>query len=94
MRGTRGTETSKYPEEEKETIDFLSSGERKGKSPNRNACIPGFGLHKVLKEDSGTVWEVRPERVKGPYTKSESSRQHPEYHGTRETLWEGAETTP
>ena len=32
---TRGTETSQYPEEEKESIDFLSSGDRKGKSLNR-----------------------------------------------------------
>ena len=38
-RRTRGSETSKYPEEEKETIDFLSSGERKGKSLNPNACM-------------------------------------------------------
>ena len=29
----------------KKTIDSVSSGERKRKSPNRNACIPGFGLH-------------------------------------------------
>ena len=47
-KGTRGTETSKYPEEKKEknlskerNIDFQSSGERNGKSLNRNACIPG-----------------------------------------------------
>ena len=32
---TRGTETSQYPEEEKESIDFLSSGDRKGKGLNR-----------------------------------------------------------
>ena len=32
---TRGTETSQYPQEEKEIIDSLSSGDRKGKSPNR-----------------------------------------------------------
>ena len=31
---TRGTETSQYPQEEKEIIDSLSSGDRKGKSPN------------------------------------------------------------
>ncbi len=55
MRGTRGTETSKYPEEEKETIDFLSSGERQGKSPNRNASIPGFGPQTVFHEDSRMV---------------------------------------
>ena len=34
--GTGGTETSQYPEEKKTTCDFLSSGERKGKSLN---CI-------------------------------------------------------
>ena len=32
---TRGTETSQYPQEEKEKIDGPSSGERKGRSPNR-----------------------------------------------------------
>ena len=40
--GTRGTETSKYPEEKKESIDFLSSGERTGKSPNHLACQVGL----------------------------------------------------
>ena len=33
--GTRGNDTSEYPEESKEIIDSLSSGERKGNSPNR-----------------------------------------------------------
>ena len=32
--GTWGTETSKYPEEEKIINDSRSSGERTGKSPN------------------------------------------------------------
>ena len=32
---TRGSETSQYPQEEKESIDSQSSGERNGKSPNR-----------------------------------------------------------
>ena len=35
MGRTRGTETSQYPEEEKEMIDSLSSGDRKGRSLNR-----------------------------------------------------------
>ena len=30
----------------KKTFDVLSSGERKGQSPNRHACMAGFGLHK------------------------------------------------
>ena len=34
MKATRGTETSKYPEEKKEKFDSPSSGERTGKSPN------------------------------------------------------------
>ena len=34
-RETQGTETSKYLKEEKESIDFLSSGERTGNRPNR-----------------------------------------------------------
>ena len=33
---TQGTETSKYLEEEKTSSDFLSSGERKGISPNQS----------------------------------------------------------
>ena len=36
-RGTRRTETSKYPEEKKTKCDSLSSGERKGKSPNQSS---------------------------------------------------------
>ena len=40
---TRGTETSQYPEEEKENIDFLSSGDRKGKSLNR-LCYGTVGV--------------------------------------------------
>ena len=34
-KGTRGTETSKYPEEKKINNDSVSSGERKRKSPNQ-----------------------------------------------------------
>ena len=29
----------------KKIFDFQSSGERNGKSPNRRACMSGFGLH-------------------------------------------------
>ena len=36
VEGTGGIETSQYPEEEKTTRDSLSSGERKGISPNRS----------------------------------------------------------
>ena len=29
----------------KKIFDFQSSGERNGQSPNRHACMAGFGLH-------------------------------------------------
>ena len=48
--------------------------------------------------DSATItersWKDRPERVKAPYVKSKQTWQYPEYHETRETLWERAGTTP
>ena len=40
VQGTRGTETSKYPEEKKTTCDPQSSGERNGGSLNRLRVKP------------------------------------------------------
>ena len=40
---TRGTETSQYPQEEKEIIDSLSSGDRTGNSLNR-LCYGKVGV--------------------------------------------------
>ena len=51
MRDTRGTETSKYPQEEKTTCDSVSSGERKRKSPNRFVAIRD-GVWTDVLEDS------------------------------------------
>ena len=48
-------------------IDFLSSGERKGKSLNCGACTAG--LRTVILPADWIVerfWESRPERVKAP----------------------------
>ena len=39
-------------------------------------------------------WKDQSKRVKIPYTKVKITRQYPEYHETRETLWEHAGTTP
>ena len=43
LERTRGTETSQYPQEEKEIIDSLSSGDRTGKSLNRS-CYGMVGV--------------------------------------------------
>ena len=39
-------------------------------------------------------WKVLPEGVKAPYGKVSFNERYPEYHETRETLWEGGGTTP
>src|SRR5262249_18864470 len=41
--GTRGSETSQYPQEEKTNCDSVSSGERKRRRLNRARVIPGRG---------------------------------------------------
>ena len=54
----------------------------------------GYGPQQVSRFVSGTVWEVRQQRVKAPYTKSGPGRQDPEYHETRGTLGEVGGPTP
>ena len=43
VEGTRGSETSQYPQEEKTTCDSVSSGERKRMRLNRVRVIPVRG---------------------------------------------------
>ena len=43
LEQTGGTETSQYPQEKKEIIDSLSSGDRTGKSLNR-CCYGNIGV--------------------------------------------------
>ena len=59
-RQTRGTETSKYPEEESK-CDSLSSGERNGISPNQEASWGCRTLCTELQKN-----EVDEEVWKGP----------------------------
>ena len=40
------------------------------------------------------LWKMLPQRVKAPQTKREDFMTAPEYHETRETLWEYRGTTP
>ena len=93
-RGTRGSETSKYPQEEKINNDSLSSGERTGKRPNRGACSPGLWVSirhcKTLIEE---IWKGQPERVRAPYMKASSSQLKPEYRRARGIRREAGWTT-
>ena len=54
---TRGTETSQYPQEEKEIIDSLSSGDRTGNSLNR-FCYGRAGVVGPLISYDYMKWNV------------------------------------
>ena len=78
-RNTQGSDTSQYLQEKKENLDSPSSGERNGKSPNRNGVIGCVRFHSGVVGPSAveaqirgevnkspasqTVWKVRPKRV-------------------------------
>ena len=69
LERTGGTETSQYPQEEKEIIDSLSSGDRTGKSLNR-CCYGSTGVVGPVKEmmsRTGMIWKVQSQRVIIPY---------------------------
>ena len=93
-RGTRGTETSKYPEEEKETSipEVAASEMGRGQTGVRAFRGSDRGIDSLRLAE--WFWESQPERVKAPYAKTARTRRDPEYHETRGTLWEGAGTTP
>ena len=64
---TRGTETSKYPQEKKETSIPSVAASESGHSPNRDSSR-GCGASRGYKTvDSGSVWKVAPKRVIVPY---------------------------
>ena len=57
LEQTWGTETSQYPQEEKEIIDSLSSGDRTGKSLNRS-CYGNSGVVGPFKGYHYMNWNV------------------------------------
>lgn len=55
VEGTRGSETSQYPQEEKTNSDSVSSGERNRRRLNLVCVIPGRGCRSGV---VGRVWVV------------------------------------
>ena len=67
MWGTRGTETSKYPEEEKENLSISKVAASEMERAQTVVRAPrGCGLHKVLESIAEQFWEIWSERVKIP----------------------------
>ena len=65
---TPGTETSQYREEEKETIDTLSRGDRKGQSLNRRVQGHGgvVGASKGTCQGTRSRWKAAAQGVTRP----------------------------
>ena len=75
-KGTRGTETSKYPQEEKETsISKVAASEMER---GLTVCLQ-TGLRTTTSDEvmqGEEDWKVPPERVKVPYPKQKTHRWH------------------
>jgi hypothetical protein len=98
-RPTERTETSKYLQEKKSIRDSLSSGERKGRSPNQafgsGVVGPGWDLFRPGQHDSRSDLErsaIRGESPVGEIVAAWMIRV-PEYGGTREIPSESGGTT-
>ena len=57
-KGTRGTETSKYPEEKKETSISKVAASEMERAQTVVRAPRGCGLHKVLESIAEQFWEI------------------------------------
>ena len=95
---TRGTETSKYPEEEKSTeIPPVVASER-GRGQTGGSASPAGVVGPTIERLQRDAEAERPGRAGGtglePRTRIRVPRQSvPEYRRTRETRWEAGGTT-
>ena len=92
--GTRGSETSKYPEEKKENSIPLVVASEEGRGQTRGLRTPGVAEHRKV-----TIGELKPlesgsKEGDRPVSEANDSEMDPEYRGTREILWEAGGTTP
>ena len=68
-RETRGTETSKYPEEEKETSIFLVAASERERGQTEGNALGVADTNKDIRYIAEAVWKGIPKRVKVPYAK-------------------------
>ena len=92
-KATRGPETSKYPEEKKETsiLQVAASERGRGQTESNFGVADHSSLEAFVAE---SAWKGQPKRVRVPYAKQTNHRMAPEYHRTRETRWEAGGPTP
>ena len=92
--GTRGSETSKYPEEKKENSISLvvASEEERGQTEGLRTLGVEEQRYTKIGELKGLERPIR--EGDNPVSEAENSQLDPEYRGTREILWEAGGTTP
>ena len=91
--GTRGSETSKYPEEKKENSISLvvASEEERGQTVSLRTHGVEERRHATIDEPKDLERFTR--EGDSPVREVDNSEQVPEYRGTREILWEAGGTT-
>ena len=93
-KGTRGSETSKYPEEKKENSISLVVASEEERGQTSGLRTTGVEGRRHLTIADPKFLERDAEEGDRPVGEGEKREQDPEYRGTREILWEAGGTTP
>ena len=92
--GTRGSETSKYPEEKKENSISLVVASEEERGQTGGLRTTGVAGERQLTIADLKYLERYAEEGDSPVREGEDRELVPEYRGTREILWEAGGTTP
>ena len=94
QEGTRGSETSKYPEEKKENSISLVVASEEERGQTGGLRTSGVAGRRKLTIADPKLLERGTEESESLVGESEDKESVPEYRGTREILWEAGGTTP
>ena len=94
QEGTRGSETSKYPEEKKENSITLVVASEEVRGQTMGLRTHGVEGRRELTKADPKLLERGAEEGDSPVREGENKELVPEYRGTREILWEAGGTTP
>ena len=94
QEGTRGSETSKYPEEKKEKSISLVVASEEERGQTGGLRTTGVEEYRQANLAEPKPLESGSREGDRPVGEGENSEVDPEYRGTREILWEAGGTTP
>ena len=92
--GTRGSETSKYPEEKKENSITLVVASEEVRGQTSGLRTTGVAGEREPKIADLKLLERGAGEGDRPVGEGKDREHDPEYRGTREILWEAGGTTP